>query len=370
MIFFLAVGILNFIGGCMAVLSWPFIRRKYRKKPVLKREEKVSVIIPCKGEIELESFENQEYRDFEIIVVVDNEMEKRKVEEKRKSDKVKVLISKKRESCSGKNSALLTGIEEAEGKILVFADADIKPHAKWLYYLVASLGNISTTYRWYFKNPLLCVWNSAIATILFYKKFNFAWGGSTAIRREVFEKLGIKKIWENEFVDDLTLTKIAKENGYEIEFVPQAIVESKEEKKIFQWMNKEMVWVRYYFSWLWKVAMFFNIGMRASNIAGLILLFFHPLIGFLLISPVFFDFIRGWQEYNTFKELMEYPKEKFLPSYYHILLRPLASFILSYNLLSSLFIKEIEWQGRTYVIQEVFHQRKSISKIESKEAEL
>ena len=131
-----------------------------------------------------------------------------------------------------------------------------------------------------------------------------------------------------------------------------------------------MVWVRYYFPWLWKVAMFFNIGMRISNIAGLILIFFHPLIGFLLISPILFDFIRGWQEYNTFKELMEYPEEKFLLAYYHILLRPLASFIISYNLLSSLFIKEIEWQGRKYIIQEVFRQRKSKDKIESREAEV
>lgn len=357
-IFFLAIGILNFFGGVLSVVSWVFIKNKYKKKPLLKEERKVSVIIPCKGKIDLHYFEKQDYQNYEIIVVVDNEKEKEAVKKKIKTGKVKVIISKKYKGCSGKNAALLTGIEIANGEIYVFADADIKPHKKWLYYLVASLNeNASTTYRWYFGNPLLCVWNAAIAAILFYKRFNFAWGGSMAIKRKVFEKLDIKNIWKNEFVDDLTLTKELKENGYEIKFVPQAIAESEEEEEILKWMNKQMVWIRYYFPFLWKMALFFNIGMRVSNIAGFIIIFFHPLIGFLLISPILFDFIRGWQEYDTFVKLMEYPKKKFLSPIYHVLFRPLASFIISYNLISSLFIKEIEWQGKKYVIREVFQQK-------------
>ncbi|KAA0000419.1 MAG: glycosyltransferase family 2 protein, partial [Thermoplasmata archaeon] len=43
------------------------MKRKYRKKPKLEKEKKVSVIIPCKGEIELENFENQNYKNYEVI---------------------------------------------------------------------------------------------------------------------------------------------------------------------------------------------------------------------------------------------------------------------------------------------------------------
>ena len=357
-LFLFVAGLLNLAGGILSVVSWPFVRRKYRKKPVLKKKAKASIIIPSKGNLEIKYFMGQKYDDYEIIVIVDTEEEKEVLEKEIGSEKVKVAVSKKFEGCSGKNAALITGIEIARGEVLVFADDDIKPHPKWLYYLVASLQDASTTYRWYFKNPLLCVWNAAIAAILFYKRFGFAWGGSTAISKEVFEKNGIENVWKKELVDDLTLTKILKERGYEIKFVPQAIVESEEEKEIFRWMAKQFAWVRHYFPSLWKVALFFNLGMRISNIVGIIILFFYPVIGLLLLSSLLFDFIRGWQEYHTFVTLTEYPKERFLSPAYHIIFRPLASFIISYNLLSSAFIRKVEWKGKSYVIPKVSLQRK------------
>ncbi|HEC82596.1 MAG TPA: glycosyltransferase, partial [Thermoplasmatales archaeon] len=120
--------------------------------------------------------------------VVDDIKEKNKILSLA-GEKTIIEISKKYEECSGKNSALLTGIEKAKGEIFVFADDDISPHPKWLKYLVSSLDNASTTYRWYFRSPFLCVWNASVASVLFYKRFNFAWGGSTAIRKEVFENL-------------------------------------------------------------------------------------------------------------------------------------------------------------------------------------
>ncbi len=354
--FFWIVGALNFLGGTLFVTSWFFIKKRYTKnghmkKPVLSKEKKVTVIIPCREEIDIEKFEKQEFKNYEIIVVVDSEEDAKKI--KTSSKKVRIEISEKI-GASGKNSALLTGLKKAKGEIIVFADADIKPHKKWLYYLVASLGNISTSYRWYFSHPLLCVWNSAIAAIFFYKKLNFAWGGSIAIRKEILENLKIEKIWKNEFVDDLTLTREAKKRGYEIEFVPFAMVESKGEEKIFKWMNRQFAWIKQYFPWLWNIAFFINVGMRVSNIIGIFFLFINPFIAFLLLSPILFDFIRGWQEYSIFVKLMEYPKEKFISPIYHIILRPIASFIISYNLISSLFIKEIEWKGKKYAIPKAF----------------
>jgi len=357
-IFLFIAGLLNLAGGVLSVVSWPFVRRKYKKKPMLRKKTKASIIIPSKGNLNIKYFMEQKYDDYEIIVIVDSEEEKEDLERRIGGEKVRIAISKKFEGCSGKNAALITGIEIAKGEVLVFADDDIKPHPRWLYYLVASLQDASTTYRWYFKNPLLCVWNAAITAILFYKRFGFAWGGSTAIRKEVFERNGIKDVWKRELVDDLTLTKILKERGYEIKFVPQAIAESEEEKEIFKWMSKQFAWVRHYFPFLWKVALFFNLGMRVSNVAGLVVLFFYPTIGLLLLSSLLFDFIRGWQEYHTFVTLMEYPKEKFLSPAYHIVFRPVASFIISYNLLSSAFIKRVEWKGKKYSIPKVSLQRR------------
>ena len=352
-LFLLAVGILNFAGGILSVISWPFVRKKYGDIKDRGEYAKVSVIVPSRGDINLEAMEKQDYGNYEIIVVVDSEEERRKVE-RVKGEKTKVFISEKYPECSGKNSALLTGIKHASGDIFLFADDDIMPHEKWIRYLVSSMENISTTYRWYFSPPLLCVWNAAIAAVMFYPRFNFAWGGSTAIRREIFERYGIEKIWRREMVDDLTLTKVMKERGEKIKFVPQAIVESLPEREIFSWMNREFAWLRYYFPSLWATAFFFNAGLRISNIAGAIYLFIDPPVGFLLLSSLLFDFIRGLQEYATYVHLMEYPRKRFLHPAYHFFLRPLASFIIFYNIISSIFIRKIKWKGKEYPIREVF----------------
>lgn len=349
---FLIVGIANFLGGILSILSCFFIKIRYKNAKKIEKGEKASIIIPLKEKrIEnIKYFLNQLYKNYEIIVVVDTK-EEASLLKNEYGDKIKVKITNFLPTCSGKISALLTGIKEAKGNIYVFADADIKPHKNWLSYLIANLNkNVSTTYRWYFKNPILSTWNAATAAILFYDIFNFAWGGAMAIKKEFFEELEIKKRWENEIVDDLTLTTEVKKRGYKIRFVPQAISEADEEMDIFSWMNKQIVWVKYYFPSLWKLAFFLNTGMRLSNVAGFFILYFHPLIGFLLISPIIFDFIRGWQEYDTFISLMEYEKEKFLPWYFYSIYRPLISFIISYNLFSSAFIREIKWGKRKYII--------------------
>lgn len=68
---------------------------------------KASIIIPCKGKINLENFANQKYEDYEII--------RKKI---MLNDRIFVEISEKYKECSGKNSALLTGIKKLKGTYL------------------------------------------------------------------------------------------------------------------------------------------------------------------------------------------------------------------------------------------------------------
>ncbi len=348
--FFVFAGIANFSGGLVSVISWFFVRKKYGKARQ-EKNKKASIIIPFKGKNvdNIEYFLKQDYNDYEVIVVVDSMEEANEIKSK---FGVKVEITEKLPKCSGKISAMLTGIKKSNGNIYIFADADIKPHEKWLSYLVGGIekNSIATSYRWYFENKLLSVWNASVASILFYNAFNFAWGGSMAIAKKDFENLGIAKIWRESLVDDLTLTMKAKKSGYKINFIPQAISEAEEEEHMIKWMNKEMAWIRYYFPSLWGLALFITLAMRAGVVAGFVIFFFHPVIGFMLFSPIIFDIFRGWQEYVTFTELMEYDRHRFFPWYVHAFLRPLIPFILAYNLISSAFIREIEWGGKKYKI--------------------
>ena len=280
------------------------------------------------------------------------------------NSKLHVEISDLIEGCSGKNSALLKGIEKSkDADVFVFADTDIRPHKDWLSNLLAPLSNkkigATTGYRWYFPHDatslLLSVWNAAVSSVLFYDILNFTWGGSTAIKKRIFEELKIAEIWRKSLVDDLSLTKALKENGYKIRLVPSCIVEAYEEggfTSLLKWTTKQICWIRFYFPSLWKMAMILNIGLRFTNILGLFVIFIgYPIPGILMFSPVIFDVFRGWLEFNTFKSLMRYPENKFGSAIPHAIIRPFVSFLIAYNLISSLFVNEIEWGGRKYSIK-------------------
>ena len=116
----------------------------------------------------------------------------------------------------------------------VFIDSDSRPPKEWLRHLVAPLEDPSigaaTGYRWFisrnetFASEMRNMWNASIASALGpNRKTNFCWGGATAIRREVFERLDIREKWRGTLSDDFTLTRAIKDEGLEIHFVPRGV---------------------------------------------------------------------------------------------------------------------------------------------------
>jgi len=71
--------------------------------------------------------------------------------------------------------------------------------------------------------------NAKIAQQLGNTRFNQAWGGSMAIRVDVFRKVGLDKIWPKVLSDDLSLTYAVKKAGMKLAFVPTCLVASYEE---------------------------------------------------------------------------------------------------------------------------------------------
>ena len=367
------IGIISFSGGVLSILSLIQIRLRYKKINYFpSHTQKASIIIPCKGKDEnfeenIKSFLNQNYENYEVICVVDSPSDPSFAELERiamKNQKMRVEISDLLESCSGKNSALLKGVKKSkDADVFVFADADIRPHKDWLSDLLAPLDDekigATTGYRWYFAHDitslLLSVWNAAISSVLFYDILNFTWGGSTAIKKRIFEELKIAEVWKKSLVDDLSLTGVLKKNGYKIRLVPSCIVESYEEAgftSLLKWATKQICWVKFYFSSLWKMAVILNVGLKFTNVFGLFIIFIgYPIPGILMFSPIIFDVFRGWLEFNTFKSLMNYPQNKFRSPFPHAIIRPFASFLITYNLISSIFVRKIEWGGRKYTLK-------------------
>ena len=207
-----------------------------------------SVIVPCRGlddglEKNLSTLFLQDYPDFEVIFVVDDaedpSVEVIKEVSRKAAKGAKVVIAGKAIKSSQKVENLREAVLHVSGdsKVFIFMDSDARPNAEWLRNLVAPLEDenigASTGYRWFiaekptFASELLSVWNASIASALGPNtESNFCWGGSMAIRRDVFESLGMRERWSGTLSDDFIVTRAMNEANLPIQFVPQALTAS------------------------------------------------------------------------------------------------------------------------------------------------
>ena len=213
------------------------------------------LIVPCKGldaafESNVTSFYRQDYPDYLLWFVVGDTDDPAYSELKRLRDKllavtkardVQILIAGAAQACSQKNHNLLHCYSHlpADIEIIAFADSDACLRSNWLAHIVYPLRKdkvgISSGYRWFVpqKNNsatlALSTINARIAQLLGAYRFNQAWGGSMAIRVEVFRQLGIEQLWAASICDDLSLSYAVRKAGKRIRFVPACLVASYEQ---------------------------------------------------------------------------------------------------------------------------------------------
>jgi ceramide glucosyltransferase len=227
--------------------------KEYKKKRPW-HEIRVALIVPCKGldsafQKNITSFFNQDYENYLLWFVVADESDpayskliklKDRLMPNSKAKDVRIFIAGQTQSCSQKIHNLLYCYERIGDDIeaLAFADSDICVRSQWLSHLIWPLRNYrygaSSGYRWYIprKNNLaslaLSAINAKVAQHLGNTRFNQAWGGSMAIRVDIFRKVGLDKIWPKALSDDLSLTYAVKKAGMKLAFVPACLVASHE----------------------------------------------------------------------------------------------------------------------------------------------
>ena len=370
------LGLLVFLGEFAVLVVWFIGYINFKNLKTSKYSPSVTVIVPCKG-IEdnfnenVLSICNQDYKNYDIIFVIDSKKDpvyKKLKELTGKKQNVKIEISEFIKGSSGKISALIKGVKKAgKTEVYVFADSDIKPHDKWLKNLVSPLKEkkigATTGYRWYFpvdfSSLLLSVWNMYEIVSLFFQMSVYSWGGSTAIRKEVFDKLKIQEKWKKGISDDLILTNALRKAKLKIKFVPKCIVESPPEgnlRFIIKWGTRQLTWVKWYYPDWWYVSVSGIIVTKIATILGFILLAYGFLIpGLLMISTIFIEIITGGIAHIILRKLMIYPKNRYKPTILYAFLLPIILFILLYNNFASIFKSEIKWGGRTYKKSDVIN---------------
>lgn len=344
----------------------------------------VTVIAPCRGldaglDDNLRALIEQDYPDYEVIFVVDdkNDAAVQVIEEvSRKAAKdAKLVVAPKADGCSQKvenlRQAVLHAADGSEG--FVFVDSDARPSANWLRYLVAPLKDKSigaaTGYRWFisekpsFASEMRSVWNASIASALGPKtKTNFCWGGSIAIRRDVFEQIDMREKWQGTLSDDFAVTRAMNAAGLPIVFVPQALTASVEDcsfTELLEFTTRQMKITRVYAPHLWLMSFFgsglFNAVMIAAFLIEILrhkndFVVFAAIVTLVLVA--IFSIGKAWLRLKAVKlVLTKYNSElrrQFWTQHTLWLLTPALFF---YNSFAAWVSRRMTWRGITYELK-------------------
>jgi cellulose synthase/poly-beta-1,6-N-acetylglucosamine synthase-like glycosyltransferase len=265
--------------------NFRFNLHKYQRQRIGYRP-KTALCIPCKGidssfETNISSFFQQDYENFILRFVVEDPSDpayeklcklKDEMGTRSKALDIEILIASRNESgnYSQKNHNLLYCYREVaeQVEVIAFADSDIFVRNDWLSQLVYPLrqekNGVSSGYRWFIpKNNTaaelaLSALNAKVAQLLGNNRFNQVWGGSMAIRTEIFKKLKIDDIWSRTISDDLSLSYAVKKAGYKVAFVPACLAASYEEidwRGLFEFGRRQLLITKVSSGWTWMIGL-------------------------------------------------------------------------------------------------------------------
>ncbi|AQQ09438.1 N-glycosyltransferase [Sedimentisphaera cyanobacteriorum] len=371
-----------------------FIRRNNQHN--LKRKEKdslndfspnVYLTIPCKGldtefEKNISAFFELAYQNYHLSFVVESEQDpaypvlcrlKEKFEGRTKALSVMISVAGVSENACQKTHNMLHALKFApeDTEILAFADSDARPLPEWLGSLVHPLKQekkvgASTGYRWFIPIDgnipvlFLSILNGKVAQILGKTRFNQAWGGSMAIRKELFYKLELHKIWQTCVSDDLTLSLQVLKAGYRIRYSPLCMVASYEAftwKRLFDFIYRQLMITRVTSPIVWILgviaAMFSVFGSWGALIYGLYALANSLPSAYYALgtSLIFFSAmcVRAYWRQKTMQNLLyRYREDIQKYSIYDITLSSIVSLFMIVFLFVSAFGRTITWRGVRY----------------------
>jgi ceramide glucosyltransferase len=377
-------------------LSYSYSTYRYSLKKFKKKRwyrPQTVLIIPCKGldssfKDNISSFFHQDYENYLLWFVVADESDpayselcllKDQLSGSTKALEVQVFVAGPGKSCSQKIHNLLYCYHKIGNDIdvLAFADSDICVHKDWLSHLVYPLrkskNGAATGYRWYIpqkNNPAslaLSAINAKVAQMFGNTHFNQAWGGSMAIRTEVFRQVGLDKLWPKVLSDDLSLSVAVKKAGMKVAFVPACLVASYESmtwRELFEFARRQFLITRVYALRTWLFGLFSSVysvlGIwGGAIIAGLVLGGYWPDSQFtsfermiLLSLPVVFfvsQFIRAVMRQKMIRKLLEKDRNRMLAACAaDILFSWLWSLLTMFFILSSSFGREVRWRSIRY----------------------
>lgn len=355
-----------------------FYQRYYYDRFVRRRFDpdyrpRCSIIVPCKGIPKdlgknLRGFLNLDYPDYSVVYSVESEKDEAVpiirsiIADNRRA---KLAVAGLSKTCVQKNHNLLAALEIGkEADVYVFADADIKPEQQWLRELILPLADpkiaVTSGFRWlHAKNGTIGELAHSYVNIFIYVLFSVAcffggvglWGGSMAIRREDFEKLGVAEKWAHAGVDDMSLSALVFKAHRKAVVVPHCVIQTDDllqtVRGTISWFERQIMYLKVYQLNLWLL-------LIPISLVGISCLMMMPYALVAATSPERTFFAAGGGAALVFYvgELLTismyplmgsmYKKGKFFLIWPFLRLTQIASFVLT------LLTNSITWAGIKY----------------------
>lgn len=376
------LGVLSLRGGVRYLQYF----RQELAKPQLNFEPFAAIIAPCCGlddglRENLTALFKQNYSIYEIVFVVaaadDESVAVIESLQREFANKIssKLLVAGKAVESGQKVHNLRRAVQTVSPKCQVFAfvDSDARPAENWLRNLIAPLidENVGATtgYRWFigkrrnFATELRAAWNASIASALGANSArNFCWGGSTAIRRETFERIRMLDCWRGALSDDFALMRALRRANLPIYFVPQCLTVSIEDctwRSLIEFTTRQMKITKVYAAHFWK-ASFIGSALFTivffGNILLAIYLAFANLSFWLPLAFAFLIFCLGAAKAHVrlkaVKLVLPAREKELNQSWFaQIALWCFASPLYFYNCLAAAFSQTISWRGTGYYLK-------------------
>ncbi len=257
-----------------------------------------------------------------------------------------------------------------DDSVAVFADADAVPGPDWLQAMVTAAMRPSrgaaTSYRWmvpddnHLATRVGCVINASVATMFGRDRWNHAWGGSMAIRRDIIEQSDLIGHLDGALSDDYQLSRAVRATGFPIYFTPLAMPLSPVHfswSSLFEFGRRQLLITRTHAPGTWWGALgvsgFYLTGWAAAlwTLLGLLSLWGLCAAGLVML----FDLARGLGRRAVFAAVFE--EQNRAPArdlagiwWLECLGTPIWMGIFWMLIVSSAFGRRIRWAGIEYAI--------------------
>lgn len=368
----------SFTGG----ISYLRFFRQELAKPPSSFTPFSTVIAPCRGiddgmENNLLALLEQDYPDYEVIFVVDDTADPAYtlIRQIQRQKDCKLVVAPKATASSQKVENLREAVLHADerSKAFVFVDSDVRVGREWLRSLVAPLESdttgAATGYRWFISNTgnlgseLRSAWNASIASALGSNTgSNFCWGGSMAIRRDVFDRVRMRDAWDGTLSDDFAVTRTMRAAGLPIHFVPQALSASLDDcsvPEMLEFTTRQMKITRTYATPLWVLSFFGSALFCSVMLAGLMIVIFSRANTFdvllstcVLFTVTVFSTLKAWLRLDAVRLVLpQFADQLRRRSFTQYTLWLVTPPIFLLNSIAALLSRRMTWRGTTYELK-------------------